>query len=117
MADPLYTRLLATANRLINQYGKDAVVERDSESGPDYNPVVTTTEYDVKLVETGYSLTNLTGTLIQTGDKVGLIAMDGETEPRHGDRILIGGDLYAFVDLQPLNPGGVQLLTEFVARR
>lgn len=116
MADPLYDRLLATANRLLNQYGKPATLAREVTTGPDYNPVISTNNYNVKLVETGYSLTERSNSVIQAGDRVGLIAADGESMPAHGDRIIIDGVNMALVDIQPLNPGGLLLLVEFVAR-
>tara|TARA_R110002049_G_scaffold281333_1_gene460858 strand:+ start:20601 stop:20954 length:354 start_codon:yes stop_codon:yes gene_type:complete len=117
MPDPLYTRLQATANRLIAQYGKAAVVTRSTVTGPGHDPVLTPVEYDVTLVETGYRLTNRDSTLIQTGDKLGLISVAGETQPQKGDKLTIEGDVYAFVELEPLNPGGLTLLYEFQARR
>lgn len=114
--NPLYARLEATARRLIASYGKPAAIVREERTGPPHAPVVTEVEHPVTLVETGYSLTNRNETLIQTGDKVGLISTEGEA-PKLDDKLRLDGADYGFVDLQPLNPGGVVLLYEFQARR
>lgn len=116
MVAPVYLRLEATARRLIAAYGKDAVVVREEVSGPPHAPVITPVSYPCKLVDTGYSITNRDGTHIQTGDKVGIISTAAEVEPALQDRIRIDEVEYRFVDLQPLNPGGLTLLFEYVAR-
>lgn len=111
-----YARLNATAQRLIDENGKGATLYRDTQTGPDHNPTVTTTTYAVRMVETGYSITNRNETLINAGDKVGMISSAGEA-PQMSDKIEIDGTKYSFADLKPLNPGGTVLLYEFVATR
>lgn len=113
--NPLYVRLEATAKRLIGSYGKPSAIVREERSGPPHAPVVTQVEHTVVLVETGYSLTNRSETLIQAGDKVGIISTAGEA-PQLDDVLRLDGADYRFVDLQPLNPGGLTLLLEFQAR-
>lgn len=116
MVAPLYKRLEATAKRLLAQYGKDCAIVREERRGPEWAPVVTQTEYPVKLVETGYSLTNRNETLVQAGDKVGIISTAAAVAPRLHDPIRIDGEMYRLIDLQPLNPGGLTLLFQFTAR-
>lgn len=113
--NPLYVRLEATARRLLASYGKPAAIVREERSGPPHAPVVTEVEYPVVLVETGYSLTNRNETLIQTGDKLGIISTAGEA-PQLDDVLRMDGADYRFADLQPLNPGGMVLLYQFVCR-
>lgn len=117
MADPLYTRLLATATRLIAKYGKDAAVVRSTASGPPHDPVITESAHACKLADIGYSLTNRNETLILVGDKVGILSADIDITPALADKLRIDGEDYPLVDLQPLNPGGVTLIYEYVARR
>ena len=117
MVNPAYARLEATAQRLIGKWGKPATIVREERSGPPHAPVVVPVSHPVKLVETGYSITNRNDTLIQTGDKVGLINTEADVTPELSDAMEIGGLEYHIVDLQPLNPGGRVLLFEFVARR
>lgn len=114
--NPLYVRLESTARRMIDEKGKPAIIVREERTGPPYAPVITLAEYPCRLVETGYSLTNRDATLIQAGDKVGIISTAG-VAPKLSDRIRIDGSEYRFADLQPMNPGGLTLLYEFVARR
>ena len=113
--NPLYVRLEATARRLLSSYGKPAAIVREERTGPPHAPVVTQVEHPVVLVETGYSLTNRSETLVQAGDKVGIISTAGEA-PQLDDVLRLDGADYRFVDLQPLNPGGLVLLFEFQAR-
>lgn len=117
MADPLYTRLEATARRLIDKYGKPSQVVRLTQSGPPHNPVVTETAHDCKLADIGYSLTNRNETLILAGDKVGIMSTDLAIVPTKDDKLRIDGEDYNFVDLAPLNPGGLTLIYEYHARR
>lgn len=114
--NPLYVRLEATARRLINSYGKPATIVREERAGPPHAPIVSDVEHPITLVETGYSLTNRNETLIQTGDKLGVISTEGEATPKLDDKLRLDGADYRFVDLQPLNPGGLVLLFEFQAR-
>lgn len=116
MVASVYTRLEPRARRMINEYGKLADIVREQQSGPPHAPVVTPVAYPCKLVETGYSITNRPTTNIQTGDKVGIISTEAAVSPVLHDRVRIEGIDYRFVDLQPLNPGGLTLLHEFVAR-
>lgn len=117
MVASLYTRLEATARRLIQQYGKPAALARDVRTGQDYNPTVTTQTIAIQIVEIDYSLTNRDASLVQVGDKLGLISTAASSAPLLSDRIVIDGITYSLVDLQPLNPGGLVLLYEFHARR
>ena len=116
MVAALYTRLEATARRLIQSYGKDGAIVREVQSGPPYAPVIEQQVHVCRLVETGYSLTNRDATLIQAGDKLGIISTAVSVEPKLQDKLRIDGVDHAFVDLKPLNPGGLNLLFEFVAR-
>lgn len=117
MVNSAYLRLEATAQRLIAKWGKAATLVREERSGPPHAPVVVQTEHSATLVTTNYSMTNRNETLIQTGDKVGIISTDLAVLPRLNDQLRVDGHEYRLVDVQPLNPGGRVLLTEFVARR
>lgn len=114
-----YDRMQATASRLIDRYGYATQLERDgAPTGPPHNPQPgTPTRHDCKAVELEYSLTNRDTTLVQQGDKLGLISTAIDIAPTKDDRILLGGEPFHFIDLQPLSPGGQVLLYEFHARR
>lgn len=114
-----YDRMQATATRLIDRFGYATQVERDgAPTGPDYNPQPgPPTRHACKVVELEYSLTNRDATLVLQGDKLGLISTAIDIVPTKDDRVLLGGELYHFIDLQPLQPGGQAILYEFHARK
>lgn len=114
-----YNRMQATAERLIARYGYASQLERDgAPTGPPHNPQPgPPTQHDCKVVELEYSLTDRDTTLVLKGDKLGLISTAIDVAPAMGDRLALGGNVYHFVDVQPLSPGGQVLLYEFHARR
>lgn len=113
-----YDRIEATAKRLIKDKGYVAAVVRDgAPTGPPHNPQPgAPVEHACYVVETGYSLTNRSDTLIQAGDKVGLISTEINIGPVLSDRLKVSGQVYRFADIAPLRPGGQTMLYEFVAR-
>lgn len=117
MVADLYVRAAATATRLIDKYGKGAQIVRQEASGPLHAPVLTPVEHECKVADIGYSLTNRNDTHIQVGDKVGLMSTDVAVAPVLSDTLRIDGADFRFIDLQPLNPGGLVVLYEYVARR
>lgn len=112
-----YPRLRATAERLIRLRGKSVTIVRPGTvTGPAHNPTVgPPVEIPAKFVETGYSMTDRNATLILTGDKLGLV--EPTVAVALEDTIEIDGETYQLVDVQPLDPGGLRMLTEIVARR
>lgn len=115
-----YDRLEATAQRLIDKYGFTAEIVREgAPTGPPHNPQPgAPTRHDCRMVEIEYSLTNRDTTLVLQGDKLGIISTAGlSILPTKDDDLDIGGDVFHFVDLQPLRPGAKTLLYEFHARR
>lgn len=116
MVDPLYPRLrVNVAQKLIRKYGKPVIVLKPgARTGPDHNPVEgPPTEIRAKFAETGYDIRNRNETLIQAGDKVGVLEPAAEIELSW--KIVIDGRTYSLKDVKPLNPGGLNLLTEIVA--
>jgi len=114
-----YDRMRGTATRLIERYGYASKLQRaGAPTGPPHNPQPGEPSlHDCMVVELDYSLTNRDTTLVQQGDKLGLISAAAAVDPLLSDQILLGGQLYNFLDLQPLSPGGLVLLYEFHARR
>lgn len=114
-----YDRMQATAERLIARFGYATQLERDgAPTGPPHNPRPgSATRHDCRVVELEYSLNDRDTTLVQQGDKLGLISTAVDVQPGKDDRLLLGGHLYHLIDLQPLSPSGQVLLYEFHARR
>lgn len=117
MVAPIYVRAHATATRLIERNGKAAQLVRQERSGPPHAPVLTPVAHACTVADIGYSITNRDSTNIAAGDKVGLMAATVAVEPKLDDILRVDGTDYRFMDLQPLNPGGLVVLYEYVARR
>ena len=111
-----YAGLQATATRLIKQFGKSATLETlGPATGPEWNPTPGTPVLTpIKVVETGYSLTNRNETLIQAGDWVGIA--DSAVAIVQGAVLLVGGRRLQVVEVQAISPGETVLLYEMVAR-
>lgn len=116
--DQLYTRLEALARRLIGQYGKPAAILRQgAPTGLDWNPTPgVVSEYPCVLVETRTFDHNRDAALVQQGDRIGLISTSVAVVPAMDDRLLLDGSEYHFVELRPLNPGGLNMFFRFLAR-
>ena len=114
----VYAELQSVAIEMIEEFGYTSQIERDgAPTGPAHDPRPSPpTRHDCKVVETDYSLTDRDQSLVLKGDKLGLISTAIAITPTTADRIVLGGKTYRFVDLQPLQPGGVVLLYEFHAR-
>lgn len=93
MSEAFYTRMAATASRLINKYGKEITVVRDTrtrdrvtgvETGPaptTLTPVGLVLDYDNKQID---------GTRIQAGDRLVVFTMG--YSPSMVDKIQVDGD-------------------------
>ena len=109
-----YSQIKATADRLINRFGKDAVLVTTTTTGPAFDPTVTEVTTDIILAEIGYSLTNRNESLVQAGDKLFLV--QAVAEPALDDKIRLDGVDYQMVQVQPLAPGPVTILYEVQGR-
>ena len=118
-----YTRHRATADRLIGRYGGAAVlvrIVRGVQVNPwDDPPEAEEVAYSVQFIETGYQFDNLDGTLIQSGDVLGIIAVPANITPNLTDTFRLRGHDYTLIDLKPVqpSPGAVVLQFAIHARR
>lgn len=113
-----YIKSRATAQKLIDKFGQTGALRRVSASGPAYDPIMTTNDYTVTLVDLDYDETQLSGTLITRGDRLVYLSTAGlSIVPANGDKILIGGVEHAILDVKPLQPGGTIVFWELQARR
>jgi len=116
--DPLYVELEQVAREMIGQYGKPAVLVRQgAPTGPEWEPVPgVDVPYAVVLLETRTFDRNRDSALVQQGDRIGLISPAVAVEPQMSDRLQLDGAEYHFVELRPLNPGGLNMFYRFLAR-
>tara|TARA_R100000935_G_scaffold55922_1_gene86528 strand:- start:6816 stop:7184 length:369 start_codon:yes stop_codon:yes gene_type:complete len=101
-----YTRHRETADRLIARYGGGAVLVQKGElTGPSYDPVQgPDVETPVRYIETGYQVGLHDGTLIQTGDVLGVMAVPISVTPLPVDKLRIDGLDHSLFDVRPIQP-------------
>ncbi|NLR96623.1 hypothetical protein HGP17_07230 [Rhizobium sp. P38BS-XIX] len=113
-----YDRTRATAARLIARFGQKGSLRRITNTGPDYDPVQTSEDFDCSLVDLDQSQAHVADTLIQRGDRMVYLSTEGlSITPMLSDRLLIGGVEHAIVDIQPLSPGGTVVFWQVQVRR
>jgi hypothetical protein len=109
VADPLFTRLQATAQRLITKYGQPGKMRRVTPPDPISGGDGTPTDYDCRLFPATYDRRYVDGTNILASDKQLYIGSIGlAVLPQVGD-LAIGADgtEYLIVDDDPNNYDGV----------
>ncbi len=132
MVDPLYTRLNATALRLVKKYGVKIPYTRLSTGGGDYNPSTgnaSSTNGQIQITRLALITDQAgnrinpkdgqildSGTLVQGGDKWIYFVTDGPP-PLLQDHCVVKGIKYTIKDVQTYGPGGIDLLYLCVIRQ
>lgn len=102
MANPLYARLQATAERLIAKFGQIGAVKRISPPDPVYGGDGAETVYTAKLVPMAYKAHEIDGTVIQNGDVQLYISSVGlAITPIPGDLADCNGKTYRIIKSDP----------------
>lgn len=110
-----YTRLQATAERLIDQFGTTAVLHKQTAHNPEpWNPVITSVDHDVSVVKSNISIVKRDETLMREGDL--LLIMYSEIEPTLKDALTVDGKKYQIIQTQPLKPADTVLYYEILVR-
>ncbi len=108
MANALYTRLQATAKRLIEKYGQSGMVKRVTPPDPILGGDGTVTPYTANLVPMTYDQRYVDGTTILANDRQVYISSVGlAIVPQVGDIVTAGGVDYHIVNADPNNYDGV----------
>ncbi|MGR9076256.1 hypothetical protein [Rhizobium leguminosarum] len=108
MADPLYTRLQATAQRLITKYGQLGSIKRITPPDPVLGGDGTETLHTVKLVPMTYDQRYINETTILTTDReIYISSMGLAVVPQVGDIAAAGGVDYHIIASDPNNYDGV----------
>jgi hypothetical protein len=108
MANPLYARLQATAQRLIKAYGQTGTVTRIVDPDPSVGGDPTETAYTATLVPMTYDQRYVNGTTITTADRQIYISSVGlAIEPTVGDIVTAGDKTYLVVAADPNNYDGI----------
>lgn len=113
-----YTRSRGTAVKLIAKFGQAGAIRRTTVSGPDYDPVTVDEDLPCKLVDLNVDEDSVDGTLVLRSDRTVYLSTEGLTiEPLRTDRVVIGGVPHTVVEVKPLQPGGLVVFWELLARR
>jgi hypothetical protein len=108
MPNPIYARLQATANRLIEKYGQTGTVTRITPPDPVEGGDGTETAHPAKLAPTTYDQRYIDGTNITTADRQVYISSVGlAIVPAPGDIITAGGATYHIIAGDPNNYDGI----------
>lgn len=112
-----YDDFVNDAQEMIAEFGRDIVLLNRQRGA--YNPRTNTmsdgtdTRRTVKAVFRDYKAKDIDGTVIQTGDKLCLIA--GAVD---GDEIVVdGADQYAIKNVEAVQPGDTLILSKVQVRR
>lgn len=116
MANPLYARLQATAERLIAKFGMAGTIVRMTRTGgPDYDPTLEPVSHPCQLVELKIDLSKIDGTLIQAGDRMVYVSTQGLTiEVTASDKLVIAGKEHVIKICKPLSPAGLTVYYELI---
>lgn len=113
-----YAEDRADADELIDEFGQDGKLRRETKTGSSYSPTITTTDYDCTFVVLDYRNREIDGTRILSTDKKALLKAGSlAITPTTADKLVIGGVAHAIMNVAPLSPGGTVVLYEIQARR
>ena len=117
-----YAAMQKRAAGLIDRFGGEATVTRQgAQTGEAWNPTIgADVSFTVTLAETGFSIQRNPDSMIRNGDKLGVMAVSAEYEPRVGDNVTINGLDYRLITVQPIQPnpdGGEVVIYQYQARQ
>jgi hypothetical protein len=108
MANPIYSRIQATAKRLIEKYGQTGAIKRITPPDPVLGGDGTETVYPGTLVPMTYDQRYINGTTILTTDRQIYVSSVGlAVVPQVGDTVSAGGLDYHIINIDPNNYDGV----------
>lgn len=116
--DLKYAQLAGRATELLGKYGKPVtVIVRKIDTGDPWLPDTHEFRYETRFVQGDNKFTNRPETVIQQGDIFGYMALQNDLPVVDMTTELeIKGERYQLVQVEPLEPGNVNLLYIFQAR-
>lgn len=114
-----YSSFVDTANQLIKDAGKAALIRRPIEgTGEEWDPgSQDTTPHAVTIVETQITLGDIDGSLVQANDSMIIVSVEGLTiEPTDDDLIEFDGHIREIVWIKPVRPGPTTILYKALVR-
>ena len=113
-----WTAVASGVAEALGEVGFAAILQRPN-TGPatpwDATAVVAGAQVAVTIMQDTYSLAHIDGALIRADDRRILMASD--VVPTVADRLIIGSETLAIINVTPTAPGGVAVLFEVQARK
>ena len=115
-----YADLRETARELLEEFGQSMTFSRksasvyDNETNTFPSTPVTFTDKGV-IFPFGKGVSNVNGSIIQTGDQE--VFWQGSTEPKPTDNLTVNGVDYNVIAVMPIEPAGVNVLYQIQVRR
>lgn len=107
-----YSSISATAQRLIDSFGR-SIIKRSSVMGGDpWNPTLINTDTAIKAVATSFKANEVDGTIIKATDKQYL----AYTEVTTADKIVDDEEL-SVINVMPIQTGPTKIIYKIQARR
>lgn len=110
----LYDKLSATAERMIEKYGRSVALVSITKSGTDYDPIITETSVNAKMVESRFTSNEVDGTLILSSDKKFIVGSSSNLSIDM--KISDNGKKYSIVNIMETRPGSTLILSKIQAR-
>ena len=115
-----YSRLKATADRLIANFGKTANLIKKTKSGPKYAPVTTETTHAVTIVDLGNksicfkdgraSQVREGANVVETERTLLMAVNDGTVVPVSKDCIIVDNETLVIWEVETVKPGSTTLV-------
>lgn len=114
MADP-YRNFIATATKLINKWGRPAVLRTETATGDEWNPTLSQVEVPIIVFSSNYTATEIDGTLIQSADVKFLVDSTVNVTPE-SKIVDDDGKVYDIVDVVVVRGGTPKVISKIQAR-
>lgn len=119
MSATFYTRMAATASKLLKKFGMEITIKR--KTGDSINPVTgaivagTTTSYTPQGIVQRYNDNQIDGTRILASDR--LVIVDKTVEPLTTDKITLSSQDWSIISVEEVKPSTVGVVYFIQARK
>lgn len=103
-----YAGLAATAERLVRENGKDALLISETNTGTDYQPTIIQTSETIKLVQSQFSKNDNNDFVLEANDMKFLVSSAFTLTTKQ--RIETNGQQYSIVALKEIKPADTSIL-------
>lgn len=112
-----YSKLAATASRLILRFGRTATLRQVTLSGDEWSPTRATADTEITCVDLEQDLRNRAGELIEAGRRTLLVETSAGVTPQREDKIVIDSQIHEVDRVETLKPGNTVILWKVVLAR